>query len=132
VTPLDKLGVPKYYELVIIAGESTLEDGKKVDKIRRFLAGLAEGTADAKADPQLAAQVVFNADKSQNKEAVAAATRITLPVLGAQAAGKPFGHIDDQTWQTYADWMRDNGLLENAPEPGAAYDNGLLPPVSSG
>jgi putative hydroxymethylpyrimidine transport system substrate-binding protein len=132
VTPLDKLGVPKYYELVVIAGEQALADGKKSDKIRRFLAGLAEGTADAVADPTLAAKVVYEADKAQNKKFVADSVKVTLPVLVDEDATKPYGYIDESTWQSFANWMRDNGLLKNPPEPGAAYDNGLLPPVKTG
>ena len=30
-------------------------------------------------------------------------------------------------WDEFSAWMKDNRLLENAPDPEASYDNGLLP-----
>ncbi len=132
VRPLDTLGVPKYYELVVIAGEQALADGKKSDKIRRFLAGLSEGTADAVADPKLATNAVYAADKSQDKQVVENSVKVTLPVLAQKDTTQSYGFIEESVWQQFANWMRDNALLKNPPEPGTAYDNGLQPPAKAG
>ncbi len=128
VIPVDKEGVPRYDELVLIASETTLGDSKKRDKIRRFLAGLEEGTADAVADPALAAKSLLAADKTLKPALVNDSLAVTLPVLKDNDAANPYGYMSPAGWNDFANWMRDNGLLESAPDAATAYDNSLLPP----
>lgn len=132
-TPVDKLGVPRFYELVFIASETALADGKRRDKIRSFLAGLQEGTADAVADPAFAQQALAGADKTlaKQKAFLKSSLAVTLPVLMPKDAGGQFGAIDPGVWDNYANWMRDNGLLDNPPGGSAAFDNSLLPPAQA-
>ena len=50
VTPVDKLGVPTYDELVLVAKRKQLEEDPEA--IRLFLAALARGTAAAVEEPE--------------------------------------------------------------------------------
>lgn len=134
VTPVDKAGSPSYPELVIIANEANLEDGRRVETYRRFIGGLREGTAHAADD----AQVAFNAiDKkfpdfgstARDKKMNMASLRVTLPVLAQTNIGEnPFGWLDPDTWDNYAEWMFEHGELpSNAKDFDQAITNSLLP-----
>lgn len=128
VLPVDKAGVPPYDELVLVASESALADGKKSDKIRRFIAGLERGTQDAVADPKAAATAILAADKTLDADFVDKSLAVTLPLLLlTKNSPNPYGYLDPAKWESFANWMRDNELLENQPDAPAAYSNELLP-----
>lgn len=115
VIPVNKEGVPTYDELVVIASEQNLKDSRRVEIYRRFLAGLANGTAAAVADPNVAYNALGEESpdliaNAADKKFLKASLAVTLPVL-EQQAGKPFGYMDPALWTTYGNWMRDNGLI---------------------
>lgn len=113
VTPVDELGVPTYDELVLVANREALEENP--DKYRLFIAALARGTAAAVADPKAATQAILSANPELEPKLTAAEVEATLPLLGAETKGQPYGYMDPAAWETFAGWMRDNELIESLP-----------------
>ena len=128
ITPVDKAGAPTYNELVVIASEEFLKDGGRAESYRRFLAGLRDGTQAAIADPKLAADslIKYADDLGKDREFLDGSLKATLPVFEG-APGKPYGYMDPRIWTDFADFMRDQGLLKNAPSPMNAHSNDYLP-----
>lgn len=134
VIPVDKAGVPTYDELVVIASEDHLEDARRVEVYRRFLAGLEEGTKNAVADPTeafdaLAAKYPDLKAKPDDVKFNKASLKVTLPILAQTNIGEnPFGWMDPSTWAAYGRWLHDNGeLTATNPAYTDAIDNTLLP-----
>jgi len=125
VTPVDKLGVPTYDELVLVARRQSLEDNP--EKFRLFLAALERGTEAAVQQPGAATEAITEANPDLEPKLTAAEVKATLPLLGARTEGQPYGYMDPEEWTTFAGWMRDNGLIESLPTAGELLDNGYLP-----
>lgn len=125
VTPVDKLGVPTYDELVLVARRQTLEEDP--EKFRLFLAALERGTEAAVSQPGAATTAVTEANPDLEPKLAAAEVKATLPLLGARTEGQPYGYMDPKEWETFAGWMRDNGLIDSLPQASELLDNGYLP-----
>jgi putative hydroxymethylpyrimidine transport system substrate-binding protein len=125
VTPVDKLGVPTYDELVLVARRQSLEEDP--EKFRLFLAALERGTDAAVQQPGAATDAVTEANPDLEPKLTAAEVKATLPLLGARTEGQPYGYMDPEEWTTFAGWMRDNGLIDSLPTAGELLDNGYLP-----
>ena len=98
VTPVSKLGVPRYDELVLVARGSELE--QNAEKLRLFISALAKGTADAVADPAAATQAVLRAGEGLGREQTRAEIDATLPLL-ARTPGEPFGKMSPEQWELF-------------------------------
>lgn len=125
VTPVDKLGVPTYDELVLVANRKKLEEDP--EEIRLFLAALERGTNAAVENPGAATKAVTEANPDLEPKLTAAEVKATLPLLGARVKGKPYGYMDPKQWAAFAGWMRDNGLIESLPQASELLDDSYLP-----
>ena len=124
VTPVDKLGVPSYNELVLVAQGKRLADDP--DPIRLFIAALARATAAAEQSPRAATAAVLAANDALDPKTTAAEVAATLPLLQG-AKGKPYGYMDPARWKTFIGWMRDNKLITSLPSPSEVLSNDYLP-----
>ena len=124
IIPVDRLGVPTYDELVLVARRSTVEDDPEA--IRAFLEALARGTDYARAHPQEAANAVISAGKGLDPMQTRAEVAATLPLL-APPQGKPYGYLDPNAWRAYAEWMAAHDLISQAPPTDQVLTNELLP-----
>jgi putative hydroxymethylpyrimidine transport system substrate-binding protein len=125
VTPVDKLGVPTYDELVLVARRQTLEENP--EKFRLFLAALERGTEAAVKQPGAATAAITEANPDLEPKLAAAEVKATLPLLGARTEGQPYGYMDPREWEAFVGWMRDNGLIDSLPQTSELLDNGYLP-----
>jgi putative hydroxymethylpyrimidine transport system substrate-binding protein len=125
VTPVDRLGVPTYDELVLVARRQSLEEDP--EEFRLFLAALERGTEAAVARPGAATAAITAANPDLEPKLAAAEVKATLPLLGARTEGQPYGYMDPKEWEAFAGWMRDNGLIDSLPPAGELLDNGYLP-----
>jgi putative hydroxymethylpyrimidine transport system substrate-binding protein len=132
VTPVDKLGVPTYDELVFVARPEALEEDAQ--PVRLFLAALARGTSAAAANPQAATEALTAANPDLDPKLTAAEVKATLPLLNppqrqAPGGGKTpaFGEMNSQEWETFIGWMRDHGLISGRPAPSDVLSNEYLP-----
>ena len=125
INPVDKLGVPTYDELVLVARGETVKDDP--DSIRLFMGALARGTAEAAAKPNEAIASVTAANDALKPKVTAAQVKATLPILDNKTKARPFGYMDSSDWQLFINWMVENGLLENPARSVDALTNELLP-----
>ncbi|HEX5983296.1 MAG TPA: hypothetical protein VFY69_03730, partial [Solirubrobacterales bacterium] len=96
------------------------------EKFRLFLAALERGTEAAVRQPGAATTAITEANPDLEPKLAAAEVKATLPLLGARTEGKPYGYMDPAEWETFAGWMRDNGLIGNLPQTSELLDNGYL------
>jgi putative hydroxymethylpyrimidine transport system substrate-binding protein len=113
VFPVDRYGVPEYDELVVVANSDRLHDDAGYrDTVRRFVRGLAAGTAYAKAHPAAAVAAMRRHASRDYRDALALSVRETLPLLGVSAP-------DGAAWARFGRWMQSQRLLDS-PADGAA------------
>ena len=125
VTPVDRLGVPTYDELVLVAQRQRLEEDPEA--IRLFLAALARGTAAAASSPNAATQALLEANPDLDPKLTRAEVAATLPLLDPPRHGRPYGYMAPGRWTEFAGWMRDNALLPGMIPPAAVLSNDYLP-----
>lgn len=124
VVPVDKLGVPTYDELVLVAQGSRVSEDP--EEIRLFISELAKGTRAAIADPATAAAAILEAGEGLDPPLTRAEVDATLPLL-AREKGKPFGFMNADEWATFASWMVSNELISDIPADDEMLTNELLP-----
>jgi putative hydroxymethylpyrimidine transport system substrate-binding protein len=124
ITPVDQLGVPTYDELVIVARRSTLEE--EGERVRLFISALRRGTEAAAADPKAATEAILAANTDLEPKLAAAQVKATLPLLNARTAGKPYGWMSPEEWETFGGWMRDEGLIAEQPNASELLSNAYL------
>jgi putative hydroxymethylpyrimidine transport system substrate-binding protein len=125
VTPVDKLGVPSYDELVLVAQRKRLEEDPQ--QIRLFLAALARGTAAAAKNPEATTKALLEANPDLDPKLTKAEVAATLPLLNPPRDGDPYGYMDPAAWTKFTGWMRDNGLISSLPPTGSVLSNDYLP-----
>jgi putative hydroxymethylpyrimidine transport system substrate-binding protein len=121
---IEKAGVPTYNELVLVANEDALESD--ADKIRAFIGAVSRGTRDLRRDPNAAIDGLLKANPDLDEQLQRASVKETLPLF-FPPEGRPFGWQDPGQWDEFSAWMKENQLLENAPDPAASSENDLLP-----
>jgi putative hydroxymethylpyrimidine transport system substrate-binding protein len=128
ITPVDKLGVPTYDELVLVANRASLEEDP--EEFRLFIAALERGTRAAVEDPEAATAAVLEANRDLDPKLTRAEVKATLPLLAPPPAsasgGRPYGYMDPAEWTRFAGWMRDNGLVDSLLGPEALLSNAYL------
>jgi putative hydroxymethylpyrimidine transport system substrate-binding protein len=125
IIPVDRLGVPDYDELVLVANEDALD--RERDDLRLFIGALAKGAREARRDPRGAARALLEANRDLKPGLTRESVRVTLPALFPERSGEPWGYLDAAKWRNYGGWMRENGLLEELPDTSAALATDLLP-----
>jgi putative hydroxymethylpyrimidine transport system substrate-binding protein len=126
VLPVDRLGVPAYDELVVVANARRLDrDSAYAAMVRRFLDAVRGGTQAAVADPAGAVDGMREATSYQPaflRRSVPATLRLLRPPGGA-----PIGCMDQASWRSYGDWMHRTGLLPKALDGGSLETTAYLP-----
>jgi putative hydroxymethylpyrimidine transport system substrate-binding protein len=120
VTPVDKLGVPTYDELVLVAPRDRLEEDP--EPYRLFLAALARGTAAAVKSPGAATKAVLEANSALEPKLTRAEVEATLPVLSVDQ-----GRMNASEWGDFIAWMHENGLISSEPSPSQVMSNDYVP-----
>jgi putative hydroxymethylpyrimidine transport system substrate-binding protein len=121
---MEKVGVPTYQELVIVARQQDLAEGG--EKVRRFMRALGQGYAALRSDPNAGVAPLLKANPDLDRNLQLESVKATLPVFAAPA-GQPFGWMNPAEWQRYATWMYDNKLLETRPNAARALTDEFLP-----
>ncbi len=125
VMPVDRLGIPTYDELVLVANSERLAEDP--EPLRLFLAALERGTRDAVAAPSAATAAVLEAGEGLEPKLTAAEIQATLPLLLPDDPERPFGYMDPAEWERFAQFMAREGLIESAPPAQDVLTNELLP-----
>ncbi|MGH2925083.1 MAG: ABC transporter substrate-binding protein [Solirubrobacterales bacterium] len=124
VIPVDKLGIPTYDELVVVANSDRLAGQAR--EIQLFMTALERGTQAAISDPAAATSAVLAAGKGLNRGTTAAEMRKTLPLFST-AGKRPFGFMDPHEWTRFAHFFADHGVIKALPSPADVLSNDYLP-----
>jgi len=124
VIPVDRLGIPTYDELVLVANSDRLSSQAR--EIELFIAALQRGTKQAVADPAAATNAIVAAGKGLNPKFTAAEVRKTLPLL-LPAGKRPYGYMDPGEWERFAHFFADHGVIRALPSTGDVLTNDYLP-----
>jgi putative hydroxymethylpyrimidine transport system substrate-binding protein len=120
VIRMENAGVPTYDELVVAA-----RDDADPEMVRRFLAGLEDGTRALARDQAAGVDALVAANKDLDPKLQRASVKATLPYF-LPPPGKPFGYMDPAAWRRFTAFMHANGLLKLS-SPSGAMTNDLLP-----
>ncbi len=126
VFPASQLGVPSYAELVLVANRNRLASDKAyAGAVRRFVAALVAGTNAARRDPSGATQIMEQV--SQYKvQFLQRSVPYTLQLL-APPAGQKTGCINEASWQSFGNWMKQNNLIHITPNAALISTDKYLP-----
>ncbi len=125
VVPVDRLGIPTYDELVLVASNDEIANDPR--PIQLFIAALERGTLAAAADPSQATQAILDAGQGLNPRFTRAEVARTLPLLAQRETGRPFGYMDPRRWLAFARFFANNRVIGTVPSPGDVLTDGLLP-----
>ena len=100
---LEKHGVPRYSEMVVISSDSFLKTGR--DSARRLVLALQEGIAYARAKPAEAFELFAKSNPEAKAELDRAAFRLTLPLF-AKSQIQP-----RDAWTGWAKFAKAHGLI---------------------
>jgi putative hydroxymethylpyrimidine transport system substrate-binding protein len=125
VVPVDRLGIPTYDELVLVANSDELAEN--AEPIRLFIAALEHGTRVAARDPAGATETILDAGDGLDPELTNAEIDRTLPLLLPKEGGHPYGYMDPKAWERFAGFFADNGLIDSRPSADDLLTNEYLP-----
>ena len=124
--PADKLGVPNYDELVLVANKNRLASNKAyASAVKRFVAALVAGTNAAMKSPAGTTSIMETA--SQYKPSfLQVSVPYTLKLI-AQNNGMKTGCMSLTTWQSFGNWMKSHSLIKDTPIASAVMTDKYLP-----
>lgn len=130
IEPVDKLGVPSYDELVLVARGDTLT--KRESAIRRLIRTLDQGYSAVRRDPAEGVKPLLAANPELDPGLQLESTEKTLDAFFPADSKRPWGWLDTDEWATYAQWMLDNGLLKRQIPLDTAVTTDFLPGEGAG
>jgi putative hydroxymethylpyrimidine transport system substrate-binding protein len=113
-------GVPNYYELVLITGESTVKNDPET--VRAFWRALTKGFGWVKANQADALKLLLAKQESSfplDAKVEEQSLKMLLPWM--EEPGVAFGAQSAQDWNKVAAWMAAHGALDLAVKPGEAF-----------
>ncbi len=117
--PLEKHGVPDFYELVVITHDTFLQTSPAT--VKRFITAIEQAIQFTKANPDDALAAYLKANPDVRKELDSRAFRATLPVFATTQQQSA------QKWQIFADFALKNGLISKPAEVSELFRNVLMP-----
>ncbi len=121
---IEEWGVPDYYELVLVAGETTIADQE--DVVRGMLGALQQGYNDALADPDTALDLLIAESPDLVREVERAGLDLLMPVWTDNGA-VAYGTQTEDRWNAFGAWLKERGLLDDGVDIAAAWRGDLLP-----
>jgi putative hydroxymethylpyrimidine transport system substrate-binding protein len=110
-------GVPDYYELIVITGDTFLKE--KRDVVRKLVTGLQQAVDFTRAKPEEALTVYFHANPEVRQQLDRRAAELVLPY---------FAHTQVQSrekWATFVEFSRQQKLIERPVEVDDLFTNVL-------
>ena len=115
---VDEFGAPAYPELVLAVTGETLEDRRPV--VRATVRALQRGYAEARVDPASAITAMQAADRSLEREELAAQLDAVAPAFTAGV--RRFGQLRPDVLRAWARWDRRFGILRKEIDVERAFD----------
>jgi ABC-type nitrate/sulfonate/bicarbonate transport system substrate-binding protein len=123
---VDDFGAPPYPELVLCVTRQTLDDREPV--VRAAIRALQRGYGEAQVDPESAIAALRGAARGVDPAALQAQLDAVAPAFTAGASA--YGQLRADVLRRWARWDVEFGILDEAPDVGAAFDTTLVSPVS--
>jgi ABC-type nitrate/sulfonate/bicarbonate transport system substrate-binding protein len=120
---VDMAEVLDYYTPVILASEETIAN--RPELVARFLRALARGNVEAAQRPDSAAETLLRHAPELDRDLVFASQEWLAGQSESTLAS--WGYQNPDIWRRFADWALENGLIETAIDPLAAFTNAFLP-----
>lgn len=111
-----------FYTPVIIGNNAYMEENEEVTKA--FLAAVRKGYEYAIEDPVSAADILCEASKELDKELVRASQEYMKDQYKAEA--EQWGYIDPTRWNSFYNWVNENGLSEEEIPENTGFTNKYL------
>ena len=124
---VDLAEVLDYYTPVIVTGEEMIAQEPEV--VARFVRALARGSVYAALQPVEAAEALLRHAPELDSELVYASQQWLAGQAVVDLA--EWGQQDGRVWERFADWALENGLIERAIDPWAAFSNDFLPQAAA-
>jgi putative hydroxymethylpyrimidine transport system substrate-binding protein len=116
---VERYGAPAYPEVVFMTTRRMLRDHP--DRLRAFLATVADGIHSTQADPGAAAAVIADAAKAGDRGLIRAQLDAVLPLFS------PPLRFDRAVLERWADFVARIGILARRPDVGRTFDFSLAP-----
>ena len=107
----------------MIANNSFLEEEPETAK--KFLTALRDGYEFAIENPEEAADILCEAAPELDPELVKASQEYLADQYKAEV--EQWGYIDPQRWNSFYQWLNENGLVETEIPENAGFSNEYLP-----
>jgi putative hydroxymethylpyrimidine transport system substrate-binding protein len=105
-------GVPNYYELVFVSSEETLNENPQL--FEKFMTAIREAQQYVTKQPDEGLSILLtheNETSPLEKDIESKALDILLPLMNAEDV--PFGSQDAETWNTVAEWLKENNIIRH-------------------
>jgi putative hydroxymethylpyrimidine transport system substrate-binding protein len=110
VMPVNRLGVPSYNELVVVANSKRLgSDAEYAARVRTFLSVLVRAQSAAAGNPPRATEYT-KASTQYDDKFLERSVPVTLGLM--KPAGRAMGCMSSSAWQGFANWMLRTGLIK--------------------
>ena len=119
VMRMEEWGVPDYYELVLVTSEDYLNENE--DVAERFVRAIKRGYEEAIGDAQAGVDVLVAANEGEIDESIDRPGADLLVPMWQLQSGGGFGTQEPERWNSFVQWMKDNGMLEQSLDASAAY-----------
>jgi len=114
--------IPNWYTPIALASEAAIAEDPAL--IEDALAVMSRGYDAVVADPAAGAEALTDAVPEADAELVGAAVEYYAPRF---VTGDRFGEMDADTWNGFAEFLVEAGLLDEVGDVDAAWTNDLLP-----
>lgn len=112
-----------YYTPVLATNEKLIEENP--DMVKAFVAAASKGYQFAIENPEDAASILSKAAPELDAELVLESQKWLADKY--QDDAPRWGEQKMEVWENYADWMKENGVLEGEFDPEKAFTNEFLP-----
>ncbi|MCH7606787.1 MAG: ABC transporter substrate-binding protein [Chloroflexi bacterium] len=118
---MEQHGVPDFYELVLVTNEDKIANQPEL--VGKFVRATKRGYQDAMSDPQDAVQLLKRVRPEVDLAIESPGVDMLAPLWGS---AQGFGWQDEKRWVEFAQWMQETGLLSEAGDPKAAFNNSFI------
>ncbi len=122
VMRIEEWGVPDHYELVLVTSEDYLEDN--ADVAERLVRAVKRGFEEAIEDPQAGVDTLV-AENEEIDEKIDRPGADLLQPMWQLPGGGGFGTQETERWNSFVQWMKDNGMIDPSLDASAAYRNDI-------
>ncbi len=118
---MEEWGVPDYYELVLVTSEDKVADQEEV--VQKLVRAFSRGFEYALANPQESIDMLVNLGGETVLEDVEReGVELLLPMWDDGIAPR-FGWQEEARWESFASWMKQQGLIDQSLDASAAFTN---------